>query len=259
VKHGEYIFDTTNRGAKFTWDVSMDGFDTTYNSSVDYHFDPNAGWQANKDFYQLPAVTTENRQLSLDPTWSIGFLEVRIFPHQIDRTTISAIDVTLNYAGADGETLTQVVNVTPDSPVQYWRARVNTATARSYSYSFLHYFKTGQTIQEVPIITQATFIAVNDPFRGTIDIQFVPLFDASKTRMVLVDVQYDDKANQYHRDEHLTLNPLPTNQPVPLTLSILDPTNVTYSYRLTFVDQGNQLHRGPWIQTTETIIGVSES
>lgn len=259
VKHGESIFDNTNRGAKFTWDVSMDGFVTTYNSTVDYHFDPNSGWQANKDFYQLPTVTTENRQLSLDPTWSIGFLEVKIFPHQIDRSIVTAIDVTLNYSGPDGEKLSNVVNVTPDSPVQFWRARVNSPASRSYSYSFLHHFKTGQTNQGDMITTQASYIAVNDPFRATIDIQFVPLFDATKTRMVLVDVQYDDQTNQYHREEHLTLNPSPGNQPVPLTLSILDPNQITYSYRLTFVDQGNQLHRGAWTQTTDTIIGVSES
>jgi hypothetical protein len=259
VKHGEYIFDTSNRQTKFLWDVSMDEFNTAYNYTLDYHFDPNVGWQANGDFYQLATVTTENRQLSLDPTQTIGFLEVKLLPHQIDSSVVTAIDVALTYKGANGDNLSQSINITPDSAVQFWRARVVDPAVRSYSYSLLHHLKTGQDIQGDTITTQATSIAVNDPFKASIDIEFIPLIDPTKTVMVLVDVLYDDPNNQYHREEQLTLTPSPGRQPVPLKLSILDPALTTFSYRFTFIDKGNQLHRGAYLQSTETIIGVSET
>ena len=51
--------------------------------------------------------------------------------------------------------------------------------------------------------TTSTRVAVTDPFPARLDIAVVPAWNAATVRTVLVDLDYDDPANTYHRDLRL--------------------------------------------------------
>ena len=108
------------------------------------------------------------------------------------------------------------------------------------------------------MVTTATALPVDDPFEQAIEVDFIPLFDPTTTRMVFIDVRYDDPDNDYRREERLTLQGIATD-PVHLRISLLDPSRCTFRYRLTFVGTNNQMRRGEFIETDETLISVSEN
>jgi hypothetical protein len=256
LKHGDFTFDADNH-AEQKFEVFMnDRHDTEYRFSTQWHFDPGSDWQANRFTYELPARSTEDRTLLLNPFDQLGFLEVKVFPHQIDRGIIESIDVHLTYQPADAPLLEKTLIVFPDSQPQFWRVRLDDLQARSYTFRLVHHLKDGSTRETGPVTTEATLLPVDDPFGQRLELDFVPLFDPATTRLVFIDVEYDDAANNYHRQERLTLDSAARN-PVHLGLALIDPAQRTFRFRLTFIGADNQMTRGAFIETSDTLIGVS--
>ena len=151
----------------------------------------------------------------------------------------------------------RTLNVTPGSQPQFWRVRLDDPQARTYTYQLTHHLKDGTVKQADPVTTRATALPVNDPFQRAIEIDFVPLLDATVTRQVFIDVQYDDDPNGYHRQERLVL---PGNaNTVHLRIGLMDPAKTTYRYRLTFVGTINQMKQGKFIETKEALIAISDA
>jgi hypothetical protein len=257
-KHGDFVFDAQNRGEK-KFEVFMNARrDTAYTCQVQYHFDPASGWEGQRFSYEMPAKKgTEDRTLLVNPFEHLGFLDVRIFPNHIDRGVVESTDVHVKYAGPSGWSREKVFVVKPDSAPQFWKLRLSDPMARSYTYRFVHHLKDGTTRATEPVITQAAAIPVDDPFEGALEIEFVPLLNPQKVRMAFVDVEYDDPENNYRRDERLRIAGNAVD-PVALRISIVDGAKRTFRYRLTIVGTDSQMRRGPQIDTSETLIAVSE-
>jgi hypothetical protein len=207
--------------------------------------------------YEFPPKATEDRTLLLNPYEQIGFLEVRVFPHEIDGGVIDSTDVRLSYRQPDGTVQEKILIVTATSEPQFWRLRLDDPKTRAYTYRFVHHLKDGTVRETAPVTTQATALPVNDPFEQPIEVDFIPLFDPATVRMVFIDVEYSDPDNNYQRQERLTLQGRATDA-VRLRISVMDPTKRTFRYRMTFVGTNNQMRRGPFTETTETLIGVTE-
>ena len=107
------------------------------------------------------------------------------------------------------------------------------------------------------MITRATALPIHDPFTRAIEVDFVPAFNPADTRMVFIDVAYDDDANDYHRQERLVLQGATVN-PVHLRIALLNPKKTTYRYRFTFLGTAGQMNQGQFIETTETLIAVTQ-
>ncbi len=255
-RHGDFIFDAQNKGQK-KFEVFMNKtLDTAFKYEVDYNFDPQSGWDGQVFSYHLPARPAEDRALNLNPYDDIGFLEVKVFPSKIDWGVLDSIDVNLSYQDKSWS-LDKSFTLTQDSVPQFWKLRLNDPKARSYSYSFLYHMLDGSTKNTDPVTTRALAVPVDDPFEGAIDIEFVPLLDPSKVRMAFIDVEYKDPGNNYEREERLKLAGNATDS-IKLRISLVDPKNRKFSYRLTFVDTNNRMTRGPFVETEETLIGLSE-
>lgn len=117
--------------------------------------------------------------------------------------------------------------------------------------------KDGSTRKTDPMTTRALVVPVDDPFVGALDIEFIPLFDPAIVRMAFIDVEYKDPENNYEREERLKLAGNATDS-VKLRISLVNPTKRKFNFRLTFVDNNNQMNRGPFVETEETLIGISE-
>lgn len=256
-KHGDFIFDTQNKDQK-KFEVFMNKtLDTSYSYSVDYNFDPQSGWDGQSFSYHLPARKTEDRTLNLNPYDDLGFMEIKVLPNKIDWGVLNSIDVNLNYQDHGGLSLEKSFTLMPDSTPQFWRLRLSDPKARSYSYSLVYHMKDESTRITDPVTTRALVVPVDDPFVGALDIEFIPLFDPARVRMAFIDVEYKDPENNYEREERLKLAGNVTDS-VKLRISLVDPAKRKFSFRFTFVDINNQMNRGPFVETEETLIGVSE-
>lgn len=255
AKHGDFIFDRANRNAQ-KFQVYVDkGYDTTYRYAVEYHFDPNSGWDANAFSYALPAKVTEDRTLSVNPYEQLGFLTVSLFPGRLDPVLIASTDVVLSIPDGAAAPIQRTFSVAPGSAEQTWKVRLTDPAQREYTYQLVHHLKDRSTRSVAPVSTKATSLPIDDPFTNAIEIDFLPLFDATQTKYVFIDVQYRDPKNAYARDERLQLAGN-AQAPVHLRIALLDPAQTSYAYRLTFVGNDNSMRETAYVTTTETLIPV---
>ncbi|HMF89472.1 MAG TPA: hypothetical protein VKL40_02430 [Candidatus Angelobacter sp.] len=257
-KHGDVIFDAS-RPKEFKFAVFMNAqHDTTYRYATEYHFDPDSGWDARAFSYQFPPRTSEDRNLFLNPYDQIGFLEVQVFPHQMDAGVMDSVDVELTHTDPGGQVVQRTLNVTPGSQPQFWKVRLDDPQARTYTYQLTHHLKDGTVKRGEPVTTRATALPVNDPFERAIEIDFVPNLNTVTTRMVFIDIQYDDDKNAYHRQERLALQGN-TQNVVHQRIALMNPAKKDYRYRFTFVGQDGQLKQGAFKETNETLIAVTDA
>jgi hypothetical protein len=255
LKHQDYLFDAGHKQDQ-QWQVFMDDrLDTSYAYQVEYHFDPESGWKAQRYDYQLAGKTTENRTLFVNPFDDFGFLEVRVFPNRIDSDVVTATDVHLEYQAANGWSQKDVLTILPGKEAQFWRLRLEDPTATSYTCWMVHHLKDGSTVKTDAVVTSASSIPVDDPFAGAIDLTCVPLLDAGKVRFAFLDFVYDDPANSYHRELRMQFNG-DASAAVSQHVSIRDPRKIGFRYRVTVEGKDGQEHRGAYVDTEDTLIAV---
>jgi hypothetical protein len=256
-KHGDFIFDAESPGEKHFESFMNSTYDTQYTYDVQYHFDPMSGWAGERFSYELPAKRTEDRTLLINPFESLGFLDVQVFTNQIDWGVIDSLDVDLRYQSPSGWTHEKTLNFVADTPALSWKVRLSDATARDYTYSVIYHLKDGTKKTSAPQAARASRLPIEDPFIGKLDLEFIPLFDSRKTRLVFVDFEYEDTASNYRREERLQLKG-DSLDPVNLKIALMDPAKRAFKYRLTFVGTDNRMTRGSFIETTETLIPLTE-
>jgi hypothetical protein len=254
LKHGDFIFDPQNRNQR-VWSVFMNThLDTTYRYAVEYHFDPEADWDADEFSYAYDPRSTEDRSLFLNPFETLSLVEVKVLANRLDPVLIASTDVHISWIGDNGPRK-RVLSVVPGGPAQTWRVRRRDPTRRDYTWRFVHHLKDGTTRETDPTTTTATTLPVDDPFVRPLEIDFLPLFDPNATSMAFVDVRYDDPVNHYHREERLELTGT-SRAPVHLHMPVMNADQRGISYRITLIGSDNSLRQGNFVDTTDTLIGV---
>jgi hypothetical protein len=265
-KHGEFVFDAAHT-VPTSWDVFQGQIQTTqFTYAADYAFDPEAGWTGEQDRVQLPPVQTENRQLSLDPYASLGFLSITLTPGRIDPVVVDRVEVALQYArmdktDPDKTVLWQASNaviVRGDSQPQTWKLRLSDPTQTAYTYSARTILKDGTEFSQPPVTTTARAIIVHDAFAGGIDVLVQPAFNASKTKAALIELDYQDAQSQYHYQNTLYLQAT-SAQPTRVHIPLLDRSQNAFSYRVSLVGVDDQQKTGTMVSTTNPVLLVGDS
>jgi hypothetical protein len=231
--------------------------DLTYRHTTDFNFDPQSDWHADAFSYHVGPIETADRNLFLNPYEHLAFLDVALFPHDIDAAVVDSIDVEIQAVKPDLTPAGPPVafHVLPDSPEQHFRFRSADRSVVSYRHHATTRLKDGTTRVSEPRIDQASLLPVNDPFDDALVIECVPLYDVAATRTVFVDIEYDDAPNDYHRRERVTLEGDAPRTTV--RLALMNKEARTFRFRLTFVGTGNQIHAGAFHETTETILAIA--
>jgi hypothetical protein len=257
-KHGDFIFEPGDLERQQFEVFQNQTNDTTYRYQVEYHFDPQAGWEGQHFSYDLPARTTEDRTLFINPYEDLGFLEINVVPNRIDWGVVRSVDVALRYDDpASGFRKETTLFFTQETPAQQWRLRLSTPDARTYHSQFTFHLQDGTTRTGEEQATTATAVAIDDPFEGALDLLFIPAFEAATTRAVFIDVLYDDVANQYHREERLRVEGNETRE-LPLRIALFNRALRNYRYRFTFIDSDGSVRRSKFMDTSESIISIAE-
>jgi hypothetical protein len=253
-RHADMVFTPDDHAEqRLTLFLNAAG-DTTYQRSVQYHFDPASGWDGSGVVVERPAIETADRTLLLNPFEDLAFLQVEVIPGRIDEELISAIDVDLEIVEPDGTPITRTLRVRPGGAPQLWKVRSLDPDARQYRYRLTHLLKDGTTRQQGPFTATAPVIQVDDPFTDALEIDFVRLFDPGTTRMALIDVLYEDAPNSYRRDERLTMRS--EDPELHLRMALLDPAQTEFRYRLTVVGADNTVRQDAFVTTTDSLVLV---
>ncbi len=261
AKHGEFVFDASNT-AQVSWDV-FEGqvHRTDYTYTATYIFDSSSGWIGESDSYTLPAITTDNRQLTLDPHDTLGFLMVSIAPGRIDANTVDRIEVSLTYADAKGWTTSAEFVVRSGSPAQAWKLRLSDKQQRTYSYTTRCVLKDGTVFNSELQTSSASALFASDAFGGSIDVVIQPAFDPAHTKSALVELNYADAAASYQfaTTQFLQATSGASPQPTLIHIPIVDPTQREYNYRITEITADSHQLQGATITTTDRVIVVSSA
>jgi hypothetical protein len=231
--------------------------DLSYRYQGQYHFDPLSGWEGEKFSYELPARQTEDRTLLINPFNEFGFLEITLVPGDMDAGMIDSTEVHLHYEDPGVWSRDKVITVKPDSDAQLWRLRLTHPEQRIYTYQFSHHLKDGTQRQSLPVTTEATSIAVNDPFEDPLVVEFFPNYDATNVRILFVHITYEDAANQYKREAELRFEGA-TPEAQRLRLARIDPNLKQYTFQLTILGNDNSVRRGNPVETAATLIFIGE-
>jgi hypothetical protein len=255
VKHGEFVFDSTHMGQQ-VWSVFQGLIQQTqYTCTADYKFDPESGWQGEQLSYTLPAVTTENRVLNLDPYAFLGFLQIAITPGRINPDLVDRIDVNLQYTAHSGWQAATTITVRPGSTPQSWKLRLADKNDNSYTYTTVCYLKDGTVINGPLTTSTATAIVVSDPFIGAIKLTLQPAFDPSAFKLAIVELAYQDNAHNYTFGQ--TYQFQTTSPAVNVTIPLMDRTVNQYQYRITLLSNSNQQSVGAYITATDPLVLVA--
>lgn len=258
LKHQDFLFNAEHKQDQ-QWQVFLDDrLDTAYTYSVEYHFDPQSPWKAQHTSYRSAPQTTENRTLFLNPYDNFAFLDVTIAPDGIDTDIVVATDVHLSYTGPTAWSRQDVVTVIAGKEPQHWKLRLEGDPSPQYTYHCVHHLSDGSTIATDPVTTAATTVAVTNPFAGSLDLTFVPLFDPLAVRYAFCDFAYEDPDNNYRRQFRLQFA---SDAMAPLTkhISIRDPKKTSFKYRLTFEGANGDEQRGAYAETQDTLIAIKKA
>ncbi len=254
-EHADFVFSDTDPGVKSFSTFINKTFDTDYSYQVQYHFDPLSGWTGEKFAYDLPAQRTNDRTLTVNPFDTLGFMEIKLFPGEIDAGIVESTDVHLHYQDPGGWVTENRITVRPNSEPQFWRLRLSDPSARTYTYHFVHHLTTGAEVTGPEKSSQLTMLPVDDPFETALNLLFEPIFDPAAIKTVFIDVEYEDAANHYQRKERLLMHSDSTDAAT-LRIALLNAAQNRFRYRLTFLGQDNQVRRDAFVETDETLIFV---
>lgn len=250
----DFVFEKGDQEPKtFTTFLNEDG-DFSYDYTIEYHFDSGSDWSAETTSYKLPEQTKQDRSLVLNPTRDLGFLDVEVFPNEIDAGIVTSTEVHLRYTAPSGWTADDMIILEPDSEPQRWKVRTQTSDPGSYEYRLVHHLDDGTT-REVSWETRSLdSLPVNDPFEASLDIEFVRAFDsgAEGVRGAFAEVRYEDSKNDYMREERVDL----LEESNTIRLALMDPDNDRFSYRTTIVTPDNEVEQSAWTETTNTLIPI---
>jgi len=242
IKHKDISFRPTGPGVEHASFFLSPRLDLSYNLKLQYHFDPLSGWDGEKLSYDLPAVSSLDRTLLVNPFKDFGFFEIRVVPGDLDPDMIDSTDVCLRYEHPGHWSRDKVITVRPGSAAQSWKLRLSDPEQRWFTYKWVHRLKDGSTRETEPVRTNIPLITVNDPFEEPLLIELYPNYDASRLKLVIVDVAYEDPDSPTKRVQQIKFLPTDTESRR-VRFARTDPEVGEFSIQITMLGNDNSVRR----------------
>ncbi len=234
------------------WKVFQnDGEVQEYDYTVQYHFDPASGFEGRALSYSFGPMRTADRTLVLNPHDKIGIATVEVAANQVDWGQVTRIDVALQNGGRN-----KVVALTRAAPSAKWKLRLDDPADRVISYAPSFVMKDRSVRPGVAGRTETASVLIDDPFPDGLDLQLIPILDASRTRMAFVDFSYEDARLGYKRHERFKVTPADTDQTVRIGL----PAGAAqiFDYKITIVPVSGTMQSTSVAGATETLIAIAD-
>ncbi|MBK7820439.1 MAG: hypothetical protein IPJ61_05030 [Tessaracoccus sp.] len=254
-RHADLVFDAT-RTAPQHWIVPIAGdYDLGYRPRIEYHFDPQSGWAAERNEIVVEPGRIEDRTLQLDPTAYIGLLQVEVRPERLDPLEVSSVTVVLAHASSTGWTTTRTFEVRPDSEPQTWRVRTEHGDQIPYTVQRTYHLTGGGTIVFEPVDATATTVAVSSPFADHLTRRVDFAIPPGRFASVILDVTYDDGSHRVARRLELDGAGL---SPARVEIGVVDPTVRETTTQVTLLGTGGEIVRGAPFTGDAEFLSVAE-
>jgi hypothetical protein len=251
VKHHDLRFEG-DAPAEQGWKIFQNrGEVQEYDYTVQYHFDPGAGFDGKQLSYTFGPFRTTDRTLVLNPHDHLGIGVIQVAAGPVDWGQITQIDVALQN-GARKRT----VALTKDAPATEWKLRFDDPADRTVSFTPTFVMKDRSKRPGTPGSTEATTIQIDDPFPESLDLQLIPILDPDRTRMAFVDFAYADTRLNYSRKERIRLTPEDTDREVRIGLPA--GAKKSFDVKITIVPTSGAMVTSTLSDTLETLIAISD-
>ncbi|WP_395711071.1 hypothetical protein [Reyranella sp.] len=251
VKSQNLRFEGQN-AAEQSWTVFQnDGDVQSLRYTVQFHFDPASGFEGSKFSYEFGPFETTDRTIVLNPFEHVGVRTISAVANKIDWGQIERVEVALT-SGQQKKTLI----LTEAAKQAAWKLRLDNPAARTIGFSTTFVMKDRTTRGGEAGTTEASSILIDDPFPEGLSLQLIPILDAARTRLAFVDFDYSDAPSGFKRSERFRIAPTDVDREVRVGL----PKGATKSFRfrVTVVPKTGAMRAGEFVDSTETLIAVSD-
>jgi len=257
VKHKDISFRATGARVEKASFFLNPSLDLSYRLKIQYHFDPLSGWDGEMLSYDLPAGSSLDRTLLLNPFRDFGFMSLRVIAGDLDPGMIDSTDVLLHYEDQGKWARDKVITVKPGSAEQTWKLRLSDPNKRQFSYSLSHRLKDGTTREVPAVVSDIPLITVNDPFQEPLIVEFFPNYDASNLKLLIVDVTFEDPELSLKRQQRLEFTAVSLDSQR-LRFARSGPSVNRFSFQITILGSDNSVRRLPAVNSESTIIFIGE-
>ena len=251
VKSQNLRFEGQN-AAEQAWTVFQnDGDVQSLRYTAQFHFDPASGFEGSQFSYEFGPFETTDRTIVLNPFEHVGIRTISAVANKIDWGQIERVEVALT-SGRQRKTLT----LSEAAKEAIWKLRLDSPDVRAIGYSTTFVMKDRTTRAGEAGTTEASSILVDDPFPEGLSLQLIPILDAARTRLAFVDLDYSDPPSGFKRSERFRIAPTDLDREVRVGL----PKGATKSFRfrVTVVPKTGAMRAGAFVDSTETLIAVSD-
>lgn len=254
-RHADLVFDAT-RAAPQHWVVPIaTDYDLGYTPRIEYHFDPQSGWDAERNEIVVEPGHIEDRTLQLDPTQHVGFLQVDIRPEELDPLEVNSVEVVLTHTAGSGWTSTRTYEVRPDGTPQTWRVRTEHLDKIPYTVQRTFHLVDGGTIRLDTTDATATTVVVGSPFADRLDRRIDFSVPPGRFAAIVLDVSYNDGTHRVTRRLELDGAGL---APAQVQLGIVNPTVRETTTQATLLGTRGEIIRGAPVFGVGEFLSVAE-
>ena len=251
VKHKDLRFEG-DAPAEQGWQIFQNSGEVQeYDYTVQYHFDPGAGFDGKALSYSLGPFRSSDRTLVLNPHDHLGIGVIQVAAGPVDWGQITKVEVALQNGARK-----RVVSLTKDAPATDWKLRFDDPADRAVSFTPTFVMKDRTRRPGTAGSTEATTIQIDDPFPESLDLQLIPILDPERTRMAFVDFAYADTRLNYSRKERIRLTPEDTDREVRIGLPA--GAKKSFDVKITLVPTSGAMITNTVTDTLETLIAISD-
>jgi hypothetical protein len=228
----------------------------TYSYSYEVIFKPDAPVGVG-DHLQSPTIQTNATKLVIDPRDLYQIRPVKALAFNLPFDRYPEVEVDLRYTDpASNVTLSNTSLLAQSNPVADWTYRMNDPLQTTYQYK-LTYAVSGA--DSVTLDFQDTIdpaVLVRDPRPPAFSVMVAPAGDYTKILRIIVEMSYDDTANNVHENDVLTFkDAMSIQQWTPHTQ---DPSKRQYTYHVIVQYKDGTVRDEPLVASTDAFITVGD-
>ncbi|MGB8645237.1 MAG: hypothetical protein WCF84_08360 [Anaerolineae bacterium] len=230
----------------------------SYNYRYHVYFKPNAPAGQGTNI-QSPVLQSNATKLVIDPRDLYQIQKVNVQAINLPFDRYSQVEVALRYVDAvNNLTLKNDVMLTKNSQSGDWSFRVAPGISPSYQYQLTYFPTLGAPLVEDWVSTNDPAVLVTDPTAGTrpLVVTVMPAGDFNKILRILVNMTYDDNANNVHQSDLLKFVAATDSQD--WTVRIANPNSGAYVYQVSVLYKDGTTKQFPAIPSTERVLFVGD-
>ena len=229
--------------------------DREYRYKMQIDFTNTTPWH-NKD-YQIVTewVTTNDRQLTLNPLDAISFMEIPVTLGDFDSNSVSQAQVEVVYEYDNDTTVRKTFLTRPGDETQSLKMQTDASDSNKYKYNVLYFLPDNRRYATEWEETDDLALIVNEPYKGMFNVRMVPNLDAHDLLEAIINLTYVENGFSKTIEVLFTPEELRSRR---ISFPILTDVQGSYVYEGTIVKSTGEVVDIPPQVSDSRVIVISE-